>query len=126
MRFFLLEPIFWASAIHRVLRSLTLSRKIAYRVIVRAEPVWFHNGQTGRREAHGLYATRVVMAHSDAAARTAAVELVRAAVLAVADTAAEAPPAFEVDESVALRGVAWHQMRGFSLYPAEREPAVSA
>lgn len=66
------------------------------------------------------------MAPCDADARAAAVELVREAVLAFAGEATETPPAFEVEESNALGGVAWRQPRGFSLYPAEQGPAASA
>jgi hypothetical protein len=122
MRPFLLEPIFWQSATHVVLRSLGLSHKSAFRVMVRVEPVWLQKEQMGKCEAFGVYATQVVMAHADAAARAAAVERVREAILAVAGPAGEAPPAFEVEESNALRGVAWHQPRGFSLYPVQQGP----
>jgi hypothetical protein len=126
MRSFLLEPIFWRSATHVVLRSLGLSHKSAFSVMVRAEPVWLRDDQTGKREAFGLFATQVVMAHSDADARVAAVERVREAVLAVAGNASETPPLFDVEESNTLRGVAWRQMRGFSLYPVKPGPAASA
>lgn len=51
MRPFFLEPIFWRSAIHAVLRLFGMSRQSAYRVMVRAEPVWLQDGQTGKREA---------------------------------------------------------------------------
>jgi hypothetical protein len=119
---FLLEPIFWQSATHAVLRSIGISRQNAYRVIVRAEPVWLRDEQTGRRRAFGLYAMQVVMAHSGGDARAAAVERVREAVLALAGNAAETPPAFEIAESNALSGIAWRQVRGFAFYPAERGP----
>ncbi|BDG01548.1 hypothetical protein [Anaeromyxobacter oryzae] len=79
MRPFFLEPAFWRSAIYAVLRSLGISRQNAYRVMVRAEPIWLQDEQTGKREAFGRYATHVVMAQCDADARVAAVELVREA-----------------------------------------------
>jgi hypothetical protein len=126
VRPFVLEPIFWQSATHAVLRLLGISRQTAYCVMVRAEPVWLSDEQTGKREAFGLYATQVVMGRSDADARAAAVERAREAVLAVARNPADAPPTFEVEESNTLRGIAWHQMRGFSLYPAEQGPEASA
>jgi hypothetical protein len=120
MRPFFLEPIFWRSVAHAVLRFLGISRNTAYRVMVRAEPVWLRDVQTGKRQAFGLYTTRIVMACSDADARAAAVEQVRReAVLAVAGNATETPPAFEVEEIDALGGVAWRQGRGFTLYRAE-------
>jgi hypothetical protein len=123
---FFLEPIFWTSSSHAVLRALGMSRKTAYRVVVRAEPVWLRDEQTGNCEAFGLYATRIVIAHSEAAARAAAVDRVREALFTVAGNAPEAPPAFEAEECTALRGLAWRQPRGFSLYLAEQGPAASA
>lgn len=116
---FLLEPIFWTSAIHIALRSLGISRKNAYRVLVRAEPLWLQDEQTGKREAFGAYATRVVMAHTDADARAASVELVREAVLAVSGSATGTAPVVQVEESNTLGGLAWRQPRGFSFYRVE-------
>lgn len=124
MRLFLLQPVFWRSAAYAALRSLGLSSKTAYRVMVRVEPVWLKDEQPGKREAFGLFTTRVVMAHSDLDARAAAIGLVRGEVLAIAVNSADSPPAFEVEASDAL-WVAWRQPGGFSLFPLGQGPAAS-
>lgn len=110
---------------HVLLRRVGISRQNAYRVMVRVEPVWLRDEETLQRQPFGLFSTHIVMASSNAEARTAAVELAREAVVAVAGNPADMPAAFEVEESNTLAGVAWHQPRGFSLYPAEQEPAAT-
>jgi len=126
MRPFVVEGIFWSSATHAVLRSIGVSRRNAYRVIVRAEPVWFRHPESGRRTAGGLFATKFVIARSEACARDAAVALVRDEVLPFAGNPQETPVLFEVEEVNVVRGVVWRQMRGFSLWAETDGPAASA
>ncbi|WP_242343535.1 hypothetical protein [Anaeromyxobacter terrae] len=116
MRPFVIEEIFWSSATHAFLRAIGVSRRNVYRVMVRAEPVWLRDVESGRRTAAGLFATRVVIASSEARARDAAVALVREAVLPISGNPKETPVLFEVEEAEVVRGVVWRQPRGFTLW----------
>ncbi len=116
MRPLLAEGIFWRSATHAALRVLRLSRRNSYRVMVRAEPVWFRDVETGQRTVGGLYATKFVIAESETQARETAVALVRDEVLPLAGNPQDTPVLFDVEEANVVRGVVWRQARGFTLW----------
>jgi hypothetical protein len=118
MRPFFLEAIFWKSASHLLLRSLGASRMRPYRVMVRGEHLWWSDGKTTSTTG-GLFTTRVVMANSDAEARTATLALVRDAVRRIAGNPKEVPVLLDVEESNEIEGIVWRQPRGFSLFEEE-------
>lgn len=131
MRLFILEPVFWDSAVHALLGRMGVTGAIPYRVLVRAERVWLRDAVTSERALFGLYATKFVVASSEAGARAAALEAVRADVLAVAGDPKD-DIVFEIEKADARSGIVWRQARGFSLFPlaettsGETRPGPSA
>jgi hypothetical protein len=90
-----------------------------YRVMIRGEPFWWSDEKTGRSGTGGLFCTKVVMANSDATARTAATALVREAVHPIARNPKEVPVLLQVEESNEIEGIVWRQPRGFSFFEEE-------
>jgi hypothetical protein len=116
MRPFVIESMFWRSAANALLRSIGIARAIPYRVLVRAERVWLRDAGTCDRTLFGLYATKFVIASTESDASAAALEAVRAEVLAVAGDPKDAI-LFDVETVDVGPGIVWRQGRGFTLFP---------
>lgn len=115
MSVFVLETVFWKSAAVALLRTLSLSSRRPYRVMVVIAPFWLRDVETGAREAMGAFATRVVIASSEPEAKELAIAAVRRGMGIIADPKQPAPK-IEVEQLSVLKGVVWRQGRGFSLF----------
>jgi hypothetical protein len=84
--------------------------------MVRAEPLSWKDSEANRSGTGGLFATRVVMATSEVEASRMASAIVEGAVRGIAETDAQTPVLFGVEESAVVEGIVWRQPRGFSYF----------